>query len=287
MYKRYDFIYNNLVVSIMTDEKRSGKILEAKTIKASLFKSLFESLKLVLTEANLTWDESGLKVIAVESNKIALVHLTVNAESFETYYVQDRLVLGVDMQTFFKCIKSVSSKDILTFYVDEQNPSKLCLTMESAEKGMYGRYEVPLKKLREFTVNDQLTFNKSPPEVTSSVFQKICRDMHTHGTNIVEIKTFKDQLVFTSKDGDALHEVSLNVGNGDTDQKNADNDSDIVQNTFLLKFLVMFSKASHLAPRVKILLQNDMPLVLEYVINGIGSLRYLLTNTTPEHLPQK
>lgn len=280
----------------MTEDRKPGRILEAKTVKASLFKSLFESLKLVLTEANLTWDESGLKVIAVESNKIALVHLTVRAESFETYYVQERMVLGVDMQTLFKCIKSVGSKDILTFYVDESNPSKLCLGMESLEKGSYGRYEVSLKKLREYTVNDQLTFNKSPPEVTSNVFQKICRDMQTHGTNIVEIKTYNDLLVFTAKDGDALHEVSLYVGNesASLSTKNIQSspapsaiDSEIVQNTFLLKFLVMFSKASHLAPRVKILLQNDMPLVLEYVIDGVGSLRYLLTNTTTEQLSQK
>lgn len=269
----------------MSDDKTlvAGRILEAKTVKASLFKSLFESLKLVLTEANLTWDESGLKVIAVESNKIALVHLIVKAESFETYYVQERLVLGVDMQTLFKCIKSVSSKDILTFYVDQANPSKLCLAMESVEKGSYGRYEISLKKLRDFTINDQLTFNKSPPEVTSSVFQKICRDMQIHGTNIVEIKSFKDQLVFTAKDGDALHEVSLTVGQSES----TPDDGMIVQNTFLLKFLVTFSKASHLAPRVKILLQNDMPLVLEYAIDGVGSLRYLLTNTTPEQLTQK
>lgn len=261
------------------------RILEARTIKSALFKSLFEALKLVLTEANLTWDKNGMKLVAVESNKFALVHLFIGADSFETYSVTEKLVLGVDIQTLYKCIKSVSSKDVLTFFVDSNNPNKLGISMENLEKESFGKYEIPLKKLREFTVNDSLTFDRAPPEVASSVFQKICRDMQSHGTNIVEIKTYKDQLVFTAKDGDALHEVSLNVRNNESPEDY--NSNEIVQNTFLLKFLVMFSKASHLSPRVKILLQNDMPLALEYNINGVGTLRYLLTNANVEDAKKK
>ena len=267
----------------MSDDK-SNRVLEARTIKSALFKSLFEALKLVLTEANLTWDKDGMKLVAVESNKIALVHLFIHADSFETYNVQERIVLGVDIQTMYKCIKSVSSRDVLTFYVDTTSPNKLGISMENLEKGSFGKYEIPLKRLREFTVSDSLTFDRAPPEVASNVFQKICRDMQSHGTNIVEIKTYRDQLVFTAKDGDALHEVSLNVGTGENiDEKN----NEIIQNTFLLKFLVMFSKASHLSSRVKILLQNDMPLALEYNINGVGTLRYLLTNASTVEVQKK
>jgi proliferating cell nuclear antigen len=250
-------------------------MLEAKTIKSALFKSLFEALKLVLTEGNLVFTPEGMKLVAIESNKMALVHLFIQADAFEVYYCPERIVLGVDIQTMYRCIKSVSSKDILTFYYD--NPTKLGVSMENLEKGSFGRYEIPLKKLREFTVNDALTFDRPPPEVASNVFQKICRDMQSHGTNIVEIKSFKDQLVFSAKDGDALHEVTLNVGTEDS--QNQPQNNEIAQNTFLLKFLTLFSKASHLAPRVKVCLKNDLPLVLEYAINGIGNLRYLLTAT--------
>lgn len=253
----------------------STRILEAKTIKSALFKSLFEALKLVLTEGNLVFTPEGMKLVAIESNKMALVHLFIQADSFEVYNCPERMVLGVDIQTMYRCIKSVSSKDILTFFLDSSNTNKLGVSMENLEKGSFGRYEISLKKLREFTVNDALTFDHPPPEVASNVFQKICRDMQSHGTNIVEIKSLRDQLVFSAKDGDALHEVTLNVGNDSGTPQN----NDIAQNTFLLKFLVLFSKASHLAPRVKICLKNDLPLVLEYGINGIGSLRYLLTAT--------
>lgn len=252
------------------------RILEAKTIKSALFKSLFEALKLVLTEGNLVFTPEGMKLVAIESNKMALVHLFIQAESFEVYHCTERQVLGVDIQTMYRCIKSVSSKDILTFFLDDTSPNHLGISMENLEKGSFGRYQISLKKLREFTVNDALTFDTPPPEVASNVFQKICRDMQSHGTNIVEIKSLRDHLIFSAKDGDALHEVTLNVG---TESDAPRDSSEIVQNTFLLKFLVLFSKASHLSPRVKICLKNDLPLVLEYAITGIGSLRYLLTPT--------
>ena len=50
----------------------------------------------------------------------------------------------------------------------------------------------------------------------------------------------------------------------------------IVQGQFSLKYLLFFIKATHLDDTVNILLSNDQPLVLEYHIAKLGSLKFLL-----------
>ena len=47
-------------------------ILEIKTVQASAFRILVEALKEILTDANFECDESGIKMIAMDSSRTVL-----------------------------------------------------------------------------------------------------------------------------------------------------------------------------------------------------------------------
>lgn len=49
-----------------------------------------------------------------------------------------------------------------------------------------------------------------------------------------------------------------------------------MQLTFALRYLNQFSKATPLAAHVVLQLSNDLPIVVEYVIEDIGHLRFYL-----------
>lgn len=46
--------------------------------------------------------------------------------------------------------------------------------------------------------------------------------------------------------------------------------------SFALRYLVMFSKASHLSSNVRLMLAADTPLLVEYKISKYGQLKYYL-----------
>ena len=57
--------------------------MEAKTIQANAFKTLIEALKEILNDANLEFDEHGIKIKAMDSSHTVLVYLKLEANKFE------------------------------------------------------------------------------------------------------------------------------------------------------------------------------------------------------------
>ena len=102
-------------------------LIEVKTVQSGAFRVLIEALKEILTDANFEFDETGIKVIAMDSSHTVLVHLKLHSENFEHYSItRDKVVLGVNMINFFKMLKkkfcaskmqfsNLSKKDILKY----------------------------------------------------------------------------------------------------------------------------------------------------------------------------
>ena len=71
-------------------------VLNIKTVQAGAFGILIEALKEILTDANFEFDETGIKIMAMDSSHTVLVHLKLNADNFESYYCQNKRILGIN-----------------------------------------------------------------------------------------------------------------------------------------------------------------------------------------------
>ena len=76
-------------------------IIEIKTVQASAFRILVEALKGNLIDANLECDETGIKMIAMDSSHTVLAHLKLHADKFEHYHCSEKRVLGINMINLF------------------------------------------------------------------------------------------------------------------------------------------------------------------------------------------
>ena len=111
--------------------------MEAKTIQANAFKTLIEALKEILNDANLEFDENGIKIKAMDSSHTVLVYLKLEASKFESYKCNNRVIIGVSMINFFKLIKTMCGNDTLTLFIEEDNPNVLGIKLENGEKIRY------------------------------------------------------------------------------------------------------------------------------------------------------
>ena len=91
-------------------------ILEIKTVQSAAFRVLTEALKEILTDANFEFDETGIKIMAMDSSHTVLVHLKLNADNFESYHCQNKRILGINMLNLFKLIKTMGNNDAFTCY---------------------------------------------------------------------------------------------------------------------------------------------------------------------------
>ena len=119
----------------------SSYLLEVKTVQSPPFRCLIEALKEILTDANIEFDSTGMKVIAMDASHTVLVHLKLEAENFETFHCPKKVVLGIGMLNFFKLIKTLGNNDTLTLFVEHEEPNKLGIKIENGEKNSLTRYK--------------------------------------------------------------------------------------------------------------------------------------------------
>ena len=245
--------------------------LEIKTVQGNAFKTLIEALKELITDTCIEFDAAGIKISTLDTYHIVLVHLKLDAGSFEYFHCPNPTCIGVNMLNLHKIIKTINSNDALTFYMDKDDPNHLNIKIESGEKNTKTNYKMNLLDLDNPNNSINPAVFNSLITLPSADFQKICRDM-SNLSDQVENKNINKQLIFTCN-GDFCQQETILCDNSD---KDSDNNGEIVQGVFKLKYLVHFTKCTNLSNIVEIYLKNDYPLIVKYAVASLGSISICL-----------
>jgi proliferating cell nuclear antigen len=255
----------------------NGNLFEIRTVQAGAFRTLIEALKEILTEANLEFDQNGIKVMSVDETHTVLVYLRLHHDRFENFYCPAKHILGVNMIYFFKLIKTMGNNDSLTLYLPAANPNKLGIRMENSEKSTVTNYFL---KLFDTNVDEiqipNLNFSNII-HMPSMDLQKICRDMNALGEKLdVEITSSGSDLVFRCEGDFAEQETIMSENNTTMKVQKSGSATEVVQGIFQLKHMVLFTKCTSLCPSIEMYLKNDYPLILNYTVANLGSVKLVL-----------
>ena len=76
------------------------KLVEIRTGQSSNIKTLFETLKDIITETNVIIDKTGLKILTMDSSHTVLVFLDLDESKFEYFACENRIVIGISILVF-------------------------------------------------------------------------------------------------------------------------------------------------------------------------------------------
>lgn len=242
--------------------------LQIKSVQGSCLKSLFEVLKELLNDCNIIVTKEGIKIIALDSSQVTLVHCFLEADKFEVFHCAENMVLGVNIQNMYKLLKTTANQDTLTLQIDRDADNELEIIVHNTD-----RKTKTFFKLRLLDIDDE---RLSIPNVqlttcitlNSVDFQRLIRDMNQIGQSMrIHVK---DSMVAFETSGDfASQRTELDTESGA--------DEDEIDLSFSLKLLALFSKASSLSQTCNLFLQHDFPLVAEYSVGSVGVLRLILS----------
>lgn len=252
-------------------------VLEVKTVQSQAFKILIECLKELLTDTCIDFDETGLKIVSMDTSHCVLAHCKLLADKFEYYHCDGKLSVGVNFINLYKLIRTINSNDTLTLFIESTDLNHLGIKIENGEKNSKTTYKLNLLDLDSEQIHiDNAEFN-TVINLPSVDFQKWCRDMHNIA-DTVEIKNIGNQLILSCK-GDFCSQETIIIDNenGVNTINYKKNTSDIVQGLFSLKYLVLFSKCSNLCSTVELLLKNDYPIVVRYLVASLGECKLALS----------
>lgn len=262
----------------------STRCLEIRTVQAPAFKVLVEALKELLTDTCIEFDETGLKIVAMDTSHVVLVHLKLEASKFEVYHCVGRICIGVNMLNLHKLIKTINNNDTLTLYIDTADVNHLAIKIENIDKNSRTVYKLNLLDLDHQDISVDPTSFSEVVTLPCTDFQKICRDMHNLA-EYIDIKSIHNQLIFSCKGDFCSQEtvISDNDAGSEADSEGAPaarGAGDIVQGLFSLKHLVLFTKCTNLCPTMELYLKNDYPLIIKYDVSSLGSIRLALAAQT-------
>jgi proliferating cell nuclear antigen len=249
--------------------------LEVRTVQSSAFKTLIEACKELLTDTNIEFDDTGMKIVAMDSSHIVLVHLKLEASKFEYYHCNGKIVLGVNMLNFHKLIKTLNSNDTLTLFVDTDDFNSLGIKIENSDTNSKTTFRLSLLDLDNHKISVPPAEFNSVITLPSTFFQKICRDA-SNIADKVEIKNINNQLIFGCKGDFCQQETVLTDQDGVNSITNK-KEGEIVQGVFNLKYLVLFTKCTNLCNSVELYMKNDYPLIVQYYVSALGSIRLCLS----------
>ncbi len=243
------------------------------TVQSSPVKSLFEVLKDILHDVIILFTPQGAKIATTDGHKVALVHVLLHAESFESYQCRSNFEAGVNMSEVFKLVKQSGLRDILQWYVPQDDPHKLHIAITPRDGGIRNVFTYNLLDMNNTEIgmpDVDFSFMMTMP---SPYLHKLVRAMLDIGDNVTV--TYEHKKLTLACEGlrasqtVTVEDSNLAAMNGDANRFSA---------TYPLKYLVSFAKAHTLCPTTEIMMQEGLPLILKYTVGSLGELKFCLAN---------
>lgn len=251
------------------------------TSKTPPIKYLSELLRDLLTEGNLECNEDGIKLLSVDPTRTVLVHLKLFASKFEEYRCDNPMVLGLNLEDFFKIIKNMENSDTLRLFVEKDNENHIGIERFNKEENINNTIFLSLMDIPVYERSIPPAKFESVIVLSSSRFQRICREISQFSDKI-EITSVGNQLIFKGYNTNVKQEIRVKPAATGMKYETNDNPNEIIQGVFDLKHLVQFSKCANLSNTIRIHIKNDFPLIIQCDVASLGIIKLCLAPQSEE-----
>jgi proliferating cell nuclear antigen len=267
---------------------QNGLLMEMVTCQTASFRVLIEALKEILKDVNIKFtniegdnpNSGGITIAATNASQSVLIKLRLPARCFDSFYLNPKCgkchLVGVNMNSFFKLIKTMSNDDNLILYIEDSDPNNLGIRLENGEKNYVTTYKLKLLELGSEDLNLPHESFHFMITIPSDRFHKIIRDASSIAEfmdiKFVDTKDNPNTIIFSCRGEFASQETILtDKTDGLTVTKNAENNKDcIVQGLYDLKNLTLFTKCGNLCSNIELYMKNNYPLVIKYQVANLG-----------------
>lgn len=260
------------------NKKYEKYLMYFNTVQGTPIKTLTEALKEVLTDINIHFNSDGFEVMNMDPGQISFVALKLNGEKFEEYYCPKSLLIGVNMTSLHKLLKTIGNNDTLTMYVTKEEPDKLGIIIQNKKKRIDNKIKYNLLDVDLVEIVIPEVDYDAHVTMPCSDFQKYCRELATI-SNFVTIGISPDKIFSMMVDG-SIGSQTLEIEESEDSNvvidvnENIDNDMDIGR--YSLKFLNLFCKSSTLCNTIQLYMKAEFPIIIVYSVASLGTVKFCL-----------
>ena len=261
------------------------KIVDFTTVNATIFRTLFETLKEQLFEFDLVFTREGIEINNTTSQNNGIIFLKLNSEEFEEYVCQrDTFSIGLNILEFYKIIKTCSDGSSLRIYYDDDEEGKLNIQMENKEDNLKKSYKLNLMDTNRQSINLDGSVVLTKTLIPTTIFQKIIKDMKTFSDR-VDITIQNETLSFSCDGEFTTQETELTQGVSESSLLFQTKTQEKHTGCFMVESLIKIIKCSNLCQKLKLsFLEKNQKvfMMLEYDVGNLGQVQFILMKMEEE-----
>lgn len=272
----------------MESENESNYLIQIETKQSSHIKGMFSVIKSQVDEVNIVISDDMLEILQTDVFHTFFVHVELFSGQFDKFICHKPIKIGVNISNIDKILKGVIPKDILTIFVEDPTHSLNTSETNSTypfgfliEKPDAGRCSQLFIDPIDVDSDDyqlaNLAFSSYEITLSSTDLCDIVNQLKALSGEVVRIVYNKDRLSFYTKGefgrGNIFCDKPQNNKSMKIDKTEYSNDGEIISIYVKVQKLIEFSKCAPMSTNVKIYLNKNQPLVLEYDIGNLGKIK--------------
>lgn len=241
-------------------------LFKCVTKEGYMFKILGEILHNTLKTVTFNIDKNGIFSKVMDNHKKILINLELFSEYFTQYQCDESLLFGLNISHFYKIISSVKKKDILSLVIEKDNPNELQIIVTPRERDHKEISKINIQNIQSIDIEVPSNYNH-PIHVSSTKFQKMCKDMLNIGREIY-VYGDVDYIIFQCETP-GIYKKKICFG---TEDENIDETCSSINYIFDADQFVKISKISSLSSVLYVYLDKSLPLLINSKVGTLGKI---------------
>lgn len=233
---------------------------------APILKAAIDSIVSLVEEGEFEIKSDGLHLKAMDPSQISMVSFTMPKEAFSEYNIPEEMRIGINISQLSSVLSRGKKGEKAELNIEE---GRLILKFYADKRKK--TFKVPLIETGERLQREPKIDFKSHVNVKADAFKEALKDAKLVSSHVRLVLDPKEFVVEVRGDsGDVREQFELG-GSEVTDIKTDKG----ARSTFPLQYLEDMMKATNSTSDVKINLETDKPLKLEYEMEGAKVVYYL------------
>ena len=236
--------------------------------KVELLYKVMDSLRDLTSEVCFDFNKYGFHMQAIGSDHISLCVCLLPKAVFDTYEYRDDISIGVHVHSILKIMKCSNPSDTMEMFIHDEY---IHYVFTNTLNDRMVEFDMKLLDLDQDRMEIPNQEYECTIDMNSATFQRVIKELSMISDTLnIECKS-NDRIVF---------DTDSDIGQGSVSLKSSDtlhiDCNESVRSSYSLKHLLMFTKSCNIAPNVYIRLSSSYPLMVEYLIEDDGYMRYYI-----------
>lgn len=252
------------ITKTKTSRLRKDYLIQARWSHATFLRQVIDSIKDLVSETNMDWDDSGIRIQGMDAAHIALSNILLTASDCECYHVQESITVGLDVLRISKILAMANTEDTCELFIKSDQDATLSILLESPDSSKKALFEIPLLEIdMEFMDIPDTTYDHEI-QITSSEIPSAIREMSFLG----------DVVQFAIQDDEFQININGQNGKGQRSWKGdlvkIRSSTDKFSQPFPIKYMLLALKATTTTQTLVLEMSDNLPLRISCLF-GKGS----------------